>query len=177
VTYPCTIIQRTTHWYLPDFNVAGINLGYLYFNRFAELLVHKPGESFLLSLVATLLSPLRTGISKLVETYLKWKLPLKKYGLVPDYSFLQDTSTCRAGVLPDHFFDKIIKGSINIKKSQSFSFCKEGLTINGEDKPQEADLVILATGYKGDQKLRSIFRSTIFQNYINESADSMVPIY
>lgn len=58
VTHPCTIIHRTAHWFIPDFNVWGISLGYFYFNRFAELLVHKPGEQFFLSLVATLLSPL-----------------------------------------------------------------------------------------------------------------------
>jgi dimethylaniline monooxygenase (N-oxide forming) len=117
------------------------------------------------------------GISKLVETYLRWKLPLKKYGLIPNHSFLQDTTACRTGVLPDFFFDKVKNGSIVIKKSQSFSFYKDGLIINGESKPHETDLVILATGYKGDQKLRSIFRSSIFQNYMNGSINSAIPLY
>jgi hypothetical protein len=58
VAHPCTIIQRSIHWFIPDFKIGGINLGFLYFNRFAELSLHKPGEPFLLSLVATLLSPL-----------------------------------------------------------------------------------------------------------------------
>ncbi|WJX29884.1 flavin-containing monooxygenase [Trifolium repens] len=177
VTHPCTIIQRTPHWILQDFNIGGINLGLLYMNRFAELLVHKPGESFLLSLVATLLSPLRWGISKYVETYLKMKFPLKKYGLVPNHSFLQDISSCQTAVLPEFFFDKVKEGSILIKKTQSFSFCKQGLIINDEAKPLETDLVIFATGYKGDQKLRSIFKSPIFQNYINGSGDSTIPLY
>ncbi|KAK2423708.1 putative flavin-containing monooxygenase [Trifolium repens] len=137
VAHPCTIIQRTIHWFIPDFKIGGINLGFLYFNRFAELSLHKPGEPFLLSLVATLLSPLRMGISKLVETYLRWKLPLKKYGLIPNHSFLQDTTTCRTGILPGFFFDKVKNGSIVIKKSQSFSFYKDGLIINGESKPHD----------------------------------------
>lgn len=173
ITHPCTIIHRTSRWFLLDFNILGISLGYFYFNRFAELLVHKPGEHFLLGLLATLLSPLRWGISKLVETYLKWKLPLKKYGLVPNHSFLQEISACQIGILPDSFFDKVKEGSIEIKKSQSFSFCKEGLIINEEAKPLETDVVILATGYKGDQKLKSIFKSPIFQNYIDSSRISL----
>ena len=60
-----------------------------------------------------------------------------------------------------------------IKKSQSFSFCKEGLIINEEVKPLETDVVILATGYKGDQKLKSIFKCPIFQNYIDSSRISL----
>ncbi|KAJ1440084.1 Flavin monooxygenase FMO [Sesbania bispinosa] len=170
VTYPCTIIQRTAHWLLPDYSIWGIHLGLLYLNRFAELLVHKPGEPFLLSLVASLFSPLRWGISKFVETSLKWRLPLKKYGLVPKHSFLEDISSCQIAILPENYFDKIKEGSILIKKSQSISFCREGLIIDGEAKPLETDLVILATGYKGDQKLKNIFKSPIFQNYINGSA-------
>ncbi|XP_027338392.1 probable flavin-containing monooxygenase 1 [Abrus precatorius] len=177
VKYPCTIIQRTAHWFLPDMNFWGVIVGFLYLNRFAELLIHKPGEPFLLGLVATLLSPLRWGISKLVETALKWKLPLKKYGLVPNHSFLQDVSSCLIAVLPDNFFDKLEEGSIVIKKSQSFSFCREGVMIDGEAKPVETDVVILATGYKGDQKLKSIFKSPIFQNHIIGSASSTVPLY
>ncbi|CAL5186885.1 unnamed protein product [Lathyrus oleraceus] len=177
VTHPCTIIQRTSHWFLQDFNIGGINLAFLYFNRFAELLVHKPGESFLLSILATLLSPLRWGISKFVETYLRWKFPLKMYGVLPNHNFLQDISSCKTGVLPEFFFDKVKEGSIVIKKSQSFSFCREGLIIEGDAKPIETDLVILATGYKGEEKLRSIFKSPMFQSYINGSVNSAVPLY
>jgi dimethylaniline monooxygenase (N-oxide forming) len=105
------------------------------------------------------------------------KFPLKKYGLVPNHSFLQDISSCQTAVLPEFFFDKVKEGSILIKKTQSFSFCKQGLIINHEAKPLETDLVIFATGYKGDQKLRSIFKSPIFQNYINGSGDSTIPLY
>jgi len=54
------MIQRNAHWFLPDFNIWGVIAGFLYLNRFAELSVHKPGESFFLGLVATLLSPLVT---------------------------------------------------------------------------------------------------------------------
>ncbi|BAT79889.1 hypothetical protein LR48_Vigan04g028500 [Vigna angularis] len=177
VMHPCTIIQRTAYWFFPDFNTWGVIVGFLYFNRFAELFVHKPGEAFLLSLVATLLSPLRWGISKVLENILKWKLPLKKYGLVPSHSFLHDLSSCLLGVLPDNFFDKLKEGSILIKNSQSFSFCREGVVIDGETKPLETDIVIFATGYKGDEKIKNIFKSPIFQNHILGPATSTVPLY
>ncbi|XP_058722930.1 probable flavin-containing monooxygenase 1 [Vicia villosa] len=177
VTHPCTIIHRNAHWFLQDFNIWSISIGYFYFNRFAELLVHKPGENSILFLLATLLSPLRWGISKLVQTYLRWKFPLKKYGLVPNHSFLEDISSCQTGILPDFFFDKVKEGSIVIKKAQIFNFSNEGLIIDGDAKPIKTDLVIFATGYKGDQKLRNIFISPIFQNYICRSGRSSVPLY
>ncbi|XP_025636777.1 probable flavin-containing monooxygenase 1 isoform X5 [Arachis hypogaea] len=177
VKYPCTMIQRSAHWFFPELNILGIDIEYFYANRFAELLVHKPGESFLLSLVATLLSPLRWGLAKVAESYLRWRLPMKKYGLVPSYSILQGISSCRIGVLAENFYDKLKEGSILIKKSQSFGFCKEGLLINGEAKPLETDIVILATGYKGDEKLQSIFKSHVFQKYIIGSKSSSVPLY
>lgn len=99
------------------------------------------------------------------------------YGVLPNHNFLQDISSCKTGVLPEFFFDKVKEGSIVIKKSQSFSFCREGLIIEGDAKPIETDLVILATGYKGEEKLRSIFKSPMFQSYINGSVNSTVPLY
>ncbi|KAK7411659.1 hypothetical protein VNO78_03094 [Psophocarpus tetragonolobus] len=47
---------------------------------------------------------------------IKWKLPLKKYGMVPNHSILQDLSTCLFGVFSNNFFDKLKEGSILIKE-------------------------------------------------------------
>lgn len=60
VENPCTVLFRTAHWHLPDYLPWGFSLAYLYLNRFSELMVHKPGEGFLLGLLATILSPLVT---------------------------------------------------------------------------------------------------------------------
>lgn len=86
-------------------------------------------------------------------------------------------SSCQIGMLPDNFYDKVEEGSILIKRSQSFRFCREGLIVGGEDKLISSDLVILATGYKGDQKLKNIFTSSVFQKYLVPSPTSTIPLY
>lgn len=86
-------------------------------------------------------------------------------------------SACQIGVLYVFFFDKVNEGSIVIKKSKRFSSSKEGLIIDGDVKSVEKNLVISATGFKGDQKLRSTFQSSTFQNYISKSEKSSVSLY
>ena len=95
-------------------------------------------------------------------------------------SFLQDISSGRIAILPENFYEKVEQGSIILKKlSQSFSFCKEGIVIDdgATDHPIEADLVILATGYRGDIKLQNMFKSPIFQSSIVGSPGPTAPLY
>ncbi|MCL7042345.1 hypothetical protein MKW94_021031 [Papaver nudicaule] len=180
VDNPCTLIYRRAHWNIPDHHPYGVSLASLYLNRFSELLLHKPGEGLLLSLLATFFSPLRWAISKFVESYIKSKFPLKKYNLIPEHSFLQEIASCSIPTVPDRFYDLVEEGSIILKKSNEFGFNKDGLVFKDDDDataPLEIDVVILCTGYKGDEKLKNIFKSPKFQSYIMGSSNSTVPLY
>ncbi|KAL3532247.1 hypothetical protein ACH5RR_005768 [Cinchona calisaya] len=161
---PCTMIQRTVHWMLPSNYAWGVRIDFLYLNRLAELLVHKPGEGFLHSALASILSPLM-GTS------------LEEDKMIPPHGFLQDMYSCQILMLPPNFYDRVVEGSNVLKKSKSIGFCREGLIIDGEDQPLKADIVILATGYRGDQKLKNIFTSPIFQNYILGPSSSTISLY
>ncbi|KAM1345824.1 hypothetical protein FF1_035158 [Malus domestica] len=178
IEHPCTVIYKTEHWTLPDYLPWGVPLTYLYLNRFSELLIHKPGEGILLGLLATILSPLRWGFSKFVESYVTKKLGLAKYGMVPRHSFLQEISSCLISTIPEKFYDRVQEGSIILKKSPgSFSFCQEGVLVEGEVSPVKTDVVILATGFRGDKKLKDIFVSPTFQDYIAGSPEAILPLY
>ncbi|KAF4357664.1 hypothetical protein F8388_007200 [Cannabis sativa] len=149
----------------------------LYLNRFSELLVHKPGEGCILGLLATLLSPVKEAFSKFVESGIKHKLPLEKHGMVPRNSFHQQINTCLVATVPEKFYDRVEEGSIILKKASTFGFCKEGVLVDGETNPRNTDVVILATGYKGDQNLKHIFTSPAFQGYIVGDPNASLPLY
>lgn len=97
--------------------------------------------------------------------------------MVPHHSFHQDINSCLISSLPDKFYEKVEEGSIILKKAPRFSFCKEGILIEGEATPLKTDLVIYATGFKGDKKLKNVFASPSFQDLIGGSPDSTVPLY
>ncbi|VVA26550.1 PREDICTED: probable flavin-containing [Prunus dulcis] len=73
VELPCTVIYKTEHWNLPDYLPWGLPLAYLYFSRFSELLVHKPG---------TFKLPSIKEMEKDVE---KWDKYAKQYASVQYY--------------------------------------------------------------------------------------------
>ncbi|CAO2813658.1 unnamed protein product [Amaranthus hypochondriacus] len=178
VENPCSVIYRTPHWHMSDYFPWGFSIALFYMNRFSELLLHKPGEGLLLCCLASLLSPLRWAMSKLVESDIKRKHPLKKLGLVPNHSFLLEMSSCGFSTISKGFYENIEKGSIILKKSPTISFFKEGVVLNdGSNEFVKSDLVILATGFNGDQKLKHIFQSQQFQDYIFGSSNATVPLY
>ncbi|KAB8101646.1 hypothetical protein EE612_032531 [Oryza sativa] len=166
--YPCAMICRSGRWMVNGGFVWGVSLGHLFCNRLAELTVHKPGEGLALALLAILLTPLRWLLSKLAETYFKMQIPMEKHGMVPEESFAGSMSGCRLGVLPDKFYDRVEEGSILIKRARSFSFCTDGLVLDDDDTGErvDADVVVLATGFRGDQKLTDMFVSATFKQQI-----------
>ncbi|XP_042504473.1 probable flavin-containing monooxygenase 1 isoform X1 [Macadamia integrifolia] len=177
VDRPCTVLYRNVHWYVTDYLPWGVSLGFLYLNRFSELLVHKPGEGLFLSIVATLLTPVRWAFSKFAESYYRSKIPMKKYGMIPEHNFFEQIVSCQLSTLPNNFYNKVEEGSIILKKSKSFSFCKDGLMVDEDDAPLKSDIIIFATGYKGDQKIKNIFTSPAFQDRAIGSPTTTVPLY
>ncbi|KAF0910672.1 hypothetical protein E2562_004664 [Oryza meyeriana var. granulata] len=176
-SHPCTIVLRTKHWIVPDLYAWGVPVPVFYITRFSQLLLHKPGDGLILSLLATLLSPLRWLISKFVESYYKWALPMEKHDMVPDEDFLEAMCSCSVMKLPDKFYDKVEEGSIVLKKARKFSFCKEGLIVEGDSSSEtiKSDVVIFATGFNGDQKIREMFKSPLFRDIAAGAPSSIVP--
>ncbi|KAK3143102.1 hypothetical protein QOZ80_4BG0358390 [Eleusine coracana subsp. coracana] len=171
--HPCTLVVRTKHWIIPDYSAVAISR--LFLNRFAELLIHKPKEGFLLWLLATLLAPLRWLFSKFAESY--YSIPMKKYDMVPDHSLFEALAMCLVAFEPKDYYKRLEEGSIILKKSKTFSFCKEGLLVEGQSSPIKSDAVIFGTGFRGDQKIKDMFISEYFRGVSVGSASTTVPLY
>ncbi|KAL2476937.1 putative flavin-containing monooxygenase 1 [Forsythia ovata] len=177
VNHPCTLLYRTEHWNLPDYLPWGVPLSFLYQNRFSELLIHKPAQGLHLTLLAINSLPFgnRWGISKFVESHIKRKLRLAQHGMVPKHSFLKELNSCSIATVPQGFFDRVEEGSIKLKKAQCFTFSSEGILVEGEAEPLKTDLVILATGFRGVDKLNNTFASPTFQDCV--TGKTRLPLY
>ncbi|KAL1818825.1 hypothetical protein ACET3Z_013694 [Daucus carota] len=164
--HPCTVVYRTGHWGIPSVLPMGISIPFPYGTRFSELMVHKPDESFALSLLASILTPLSWGISKSIEIYISSYFRLGKFGTVPKHRLSKEIMSCHSVKLSEEFYDMVEKGSIKLKKSKAFCFSKKGILFDSEVESADVDLVILATGFKYFEKLKDIFVSSTFQSDI-----------
>ncbi|KAM7280440.1 hypothetical protein ACFE04_007574 [Oxalis oulophora] len=144
--HPCTVIYKNEHWHSFDHDVYGFSLQSIFLNRFSELFFHKPGEGLLGSLVATIFYPAVWAVSKIVESDLKRKIPMAKYGMHRIEEISED-ELCEKGLILD-----------------------TGALVN-------ADLVIFATGFRGDIKLKETFESTKFQDLMIGTSKDSVPLY
>ncbi|KAL0346800.1 UNVERIFIED_CONTAM: putative flavin-containing monooxygenase 1 [Sesamum calycinum] len=172
---PCTMVVRTLHWTVPHYSVWGLPFYMFYSTRASQYLHERPNQGFLRTLLCHMLSPMRSAVSKIIESYLTWKLPLEKYGLRPDHPFEEDYASCQMAILPENFFSEADKGKIAIKRSTSKWWFWEGGVQFEDGSRLDADVVVLATGFDGKQKLKAIipdpFRSLL------EFPSGMMPLY
>ncbi|KAL6274348.1 hypothetical protein ACE6H2_025040 [Prunus campanulata] len=173
---PCTMVVRTLHWTFPHYWVWGLPFFLFYSTRSSQFLHQRPNQSFLRALLCSLvMSPMRHAVSKFIESYILWKLPLEKYGLKPDHPFEEDYASCQMAIMPENFFSEADKGKILFKRAESkWWFCKDGIEFDDNTKIK-ADVVVFATGYDGKKKVKSIlpepFRSLL------EYPSGIIPLY
>lgn len=113
-------------------------------------------------------------VSKFIESYLAWKLPLEKYGLKPDHPFVEDYAACQMTILPENFFYEADEGRIEFKRSSKWWFWEGGIELEDNTK-LEADVVFLCTGFDGKAKLESIL-PVPFCDFI-ENSSGIMPLY
>ncbi|KAF3439727.1 hypothetical protein FNV43_RR18005 [Rhamnella rubrinervis] len=171
---PCTMVVRTLHWPVPHYWVWGLPFFLFYSTRSSQFLHERPDQSFLRTLLCFLLSPMRHAVTKFIESYVLWKLPLAKYGLKPEHSFEEDYASCQMAIVPEKFFPEADKGKIVFKRASKWWFWNGGIEFDDNTKV-EADVVVLATGYDGKKKLKAIlpepFRSLM------EFPSGTMPLY
>ncbi|XP_038695671.1 probable flavin-containing monooxygenase 1 [Tripterygium wilfordii] len=171
---PCTMVVRTLHWTVPHYWVWGLPFFMFFSTRSSQFIHQTPNQTFLRTLLCLFLSPMRQAVSKFIESYLLWKLPLIKYGLKPEHPFLEDYASCQMAIMPENFFDEANKGKIVFKRASKWWFGREGLEFEDNTK-LAADVVILATGYDGKKKLKTILPEP-FQSLL-EYTSGVMPLY
>lgn len=180
----CTMIVRGLHWVVPSYSIWGLPFFLFYSTRFSQFLHRTPNQGFLRSVLSYLSSPFRRGVSKFIESYLAWKLPLEKYGLKPDHPFVEDYASCQMAILPTDFFREADAGRIRFQKlpmtgGRNWCFYENGVLLNDKDDnvtKLEADVVFLATGFNGKGKLKSILPEP-FRDIILDPSSGLIPLY
>ncbi|CAN6207994.1 unnamed protein product [Urochloa humidicola] len=183
--YPCTMVYRSAHWMVDPKVARRVKFFTFTSTRWTELMVHKPGEGFALSLIATILTPLRWAMSKVTEAYYKRSMPMREHGMVPDCGFGQASLGWRLGQLPEGFYSMVDQGSIELRRCASVAgFCADGLILDGagERAIVGADVVILSTGFDIDRPLRDMFASPWFGEMVAAGGDggeaaAVLPLY
>ncbi|KAL9684176.1 hypothetical protein QQ045_021610 [Rhodiola kirilowii] len=171
---PCTMVIRTLHWTVPHYRVWGLPFFMFYSTRTSQFFHQRPNQGLARSVLCPLMSPLRRGVSTIIESYLTWKLPYEKHGLKPEHPFEEDYASCQMAILPDNFFEEADKGMIKFKKASKWWFTEDGLEFDDKTK-LKADVVVLATGYDGKKKIKNVLQEP-FRSLVDPPT-GLMPLY
>ncbi|CAN1146662.1 Probable flavin-containing monooxygenase 1 [Linum perenne] len=170
----CTMVIRSLHWTVPHYWIWGLPFFLFFSTRSSQFINETPNQNLFMTLICLMLSPLRYAVSKLVESYLLYKLPLDKYGLKPEHPFIEDYASCQMAITPCDFFPEADKGKIVFKRASKWWFTSDGLEF--EDHTHlKVDVVILATGYDGMKKLKDIIPEP-YRSFL-QYPSGLMPLY
>jgi len=99
---------------------------------------------------------------------------LRKHGLVPDHSFVEELSSCNTSTYPANLFPRAEEGCILFRKSPNWSFSNKGVVLD-DGTEVETDLVVFGTGYDAEKKLKNLLPEP-FADVLEKSA-GVVPLY
>ncbi|RDX78776.1 putative flavin-containing monooxygenase 1, partial [Mucuna pruriens] len=170
----CTMVVRTLHWTVPHYWIWGLPFFLFFSTRSSQFMHERPNQGLLRTFICLMLSPMRRGISKFIESYLLWKLPLEKYGLKPEHPFVEDYASCQMAIMPENFFSEAEKGKIVFKKASKWWFWNGGIEFEDNTK-LKADVVVLATGFDGKKKLKTILPEPFCS--LLEYPSGIMPLY
>ncbi|KAI5060126.1 hypothetical protein GOP47_0024546 [Adiantum capillus-veneris] len=174
---PAMLLYRTPHWVIANHNFYGVPMAYMT-SRVSQLLVPQPGtdKNTLHGLIsAIILSPLRWAISKAMEHYLLTTLPLVEHDFVPTQKVFEELKSCKLTLLPERFFERAKAGHITLQRtSDHWGFVEDGIVLPSGDK-LKADVVVLCTGYEGEEKLKSLLGMSFHD--LLQQRDGSIPLY
>ncbi|XP_047314022.1 probable flavin-containing monooxygenase 1, partial [Impatiens glandulifera] len=172
----CTMVVRTLHWTVPHYSIWGLPFYLFYSTRFSQFFHQRPNQGLPRNLLCRLFSPARRAVSKTIESYLTWKLPLVKYGLKPNHPFEEDYASCQMAILPEKFFEEAEKGKITFKRVESKWWFYEGGVEYDDGTKTEADVVVMCTGFQGKQKLKDVIPEP-FRSLLELPNSGLMPLY
>lgn len=87
---------------------------------------------------------------------------------------MEDYASCQMAIMPENFFSEAEKGKIVFKKASKWWFWDGGIEFEDNTK-LNADVVILATGFDGKKKLKSILPEPF--GSLLEYSSGIMPLY
>jgi dimethylaniline monooxygenase (N-oxide forming) len=143
-----TMVYREANWKIPHFLGNFVNFKNVRYCRASEVAFMPWSPSVIGRFVRRLLDPLIWANWRALEALLDIQFKLRRKGLRPQCR-IEDSIHCATSIEPPGFYKAVERGAIRMVRG-TLSRCTPGHVITNQDDVLNADLVILAIGWKVD---------------------------
>lgn len=157
----CTLLFRKAQWKVPRFFGNKVNMRFLLFSRLSEAFFNAPRKSLAEKILHSVGKPLVWAQWRGLEALLKMQFKLKACDMVPEHR-IEDQISCSLGVAPIGFYESVLSGKINAKKTEITRMEGKHIVLsNGETI--SPDVLVCGTGFTQELPfLEESYRKLIF---------------